>query len=82
MACPILQRLRAYIKLLATGGIRNAVDRSEPTKWRRKVAEHAPRMTASFGGASEGAPNASKSDQAVNFQLLLGCLEAVTLAET
>ena len=60
--------------------VHNARDGSEPTKWRRTAAEHAPRMTASFGGASEGAPNASKSDQAVIFQLLLGYLEAVTLA--
>ena len=76
----MLQRLREYIKILVTGGIKNAIDCSEPTKWRRTVADHAPGMTASFGGASEGAPNASKSDQAVIFQLLLGYLEAVTLA--
>ena len=57
----------------------NAVDRSEPTKWRRTVPECATHWAVSFHQGPKGAPNASESVQNGRYWLLSGCLEAVTL---
>ena len=53
-SCDLMQRLRAVIERKLTRRVWNAIDRSEPKKWRRIVAEHAPYRPHLLSGASKG----------------------------
>ena len=73
--------LIAEIEVVLMIRVWNAMDRPEPTKWRRTMPERAHRWTTSFSSVTpREPPNASKSAQNVPFLLRHGCLEAVTFA--
>ena len=58
----------------------NAVDRSEPTKWRRAATKRAPRRVAIFHGLPNAPQNVSQSAKNGHYRLIFGCLKAVALA--
>ena len=57
-------------------GVWSAIDRSEPKKWRRMVAEHAPQSAASIVGCLQRAPNRSQIESICYIELNRGYLEA------
>ena len=61
-SCDLMQRLRAVIERKLTRRVWNAIDRSEPKKWRRMVAEHAPYRPHLLSGASKGPKIGPKSN--------------------
>ena len=62
-----------------TRRIWNAVDRSNPKKWRRTVPERAPHRIGMVRHGSSPPQNGSKSAQNLPFESLLGCFEAAAL---
>ena len=75
-----MQLLMAGIEGELTRRIWNAVDRSNPKKWRRTVPERAPHRIRHASAWFESPQNGSKSAQNLHFESLLGCFEAAALA--
>ena len=75
-----MQLLMAGIEGELTRRIWNAVDRSNPKKWRRTVPERGTSSDRHGSAWFESPQNGSKSAQNLPFESLLGCFKAAALA--
>ena len=76
-----MKRLTSEIDVEVTIRVWNAKDRSKPTKWRQTVPERAPHRAVSYREGPQNEPKMRRKRlKTFMKRVLLGCLEADTLA--